>query len=775
MGQLSLILLVDLIVSPRKIPAESIPPVLQAVLVLWDHKIPIVQEQAREMLVHLIHELIISEINATSPPPPDVEHFIDLLQQRDPQVSWGYNENERADKGFELSRPFVYVVAELIKTFQIKYPDIAVAWGQVTLMWATTCRALHVALRSLQIYRCIVAPLNKTTVCDLIRVLSGIIADDEPERRSYAIEAMRTVRAVLLTLDVDDSAFLTQIFWATSACLSIGQESEFSEALAMLSILLEKLDLGQPHVLTMLLEAKPKDFACAEGGLTVQVLAGARSSGQLNDSLRLADRLIRMPSSELVGSNDRLLYVILANAPRFMQALRIGGTPDIYTTAAAGTLSQVASSLGYQKLSLLLADVEHSTIDYATFLPCFIGVIKNAFFPHHEFQTLLFVMGLLSNGVDSVRQESLVVLDELTNEIDMANPEIAMAGPDLVSPLLRLLQSDLCSLALGVLDKFTAIVSASNGRQQLHMSIANARSSRAMRKQYDDIQSLFGIPEESGWSVAMPGKLKVTTRENLVKVSTMYTPTASDRQTWMPTPEVDFYKEAVASESYFPDRAMNLTSDEATLAETSMGELMSKLDTLDDFFEDDTVSDTVSTSRFHRSPGSTPRPYFDHSTFTPYSNGQAGTQQSRSLQSSFSSRHSPTLGGSGIMSPSAFKLTPPRAIRPGMGRSSTSPAVNQYTPPDKTFVVPRELGEPFSDDDTLLSGATSDASSIFPMPRTRPSLRAGVKNSFRKLTQGVSVGEKRRVASRPGNNGAHDEVEVPRVPDAFRYPRSGEP
>ena len=99
-GQLSLILLVDLISTDQKIPYMSIPSVLQAVLVLWDHRIPIVQEQAREMLVHLIHALVISELEKTGSVPPGMQHFIDLVRQRDKQVLWNYSENERADTGF---------------------------------------------------------------------------------------------------------------------------------------------------------------------------------------------------------------------------------------------------------------------------------------------------------------------------------------------------------------------------------------------------------------------------------------------------------------------------------------------------------------------------------------------------------------------------------------------------------------------------------------------------------------------------------------------------
>src|SRR5690606_16999747 len=68
LGQLSLILLVDLMVSPVHLTPDDLPVLLQVVTILWDHYTPLVQEQAREMLVHLIHELVISQLADQTPP-----------------------------------------------------------------------------------------------------------------------------------------------------------------------------------------------------------------------------------------------------------------------------------------------------------------------------------------------------------------------------------------------------------------------------------------------------------------------------------------------------------------------------------------------------------------------------------------------------------------------------------------------------------------------------------------------------------------------------------
>ncbi|KAK4191309.1 hypothetical protein QBC35DRAFT_448582 [Podospora australis] len=59
---------VDLMVAPVSLNADSVPVLLQVVTVLWDHYTPLIQEQARETLVHLIHEFVISKLDDENTP-----------------------------------------------------------------------------------------------------------------------------------------------------------------------------------------------------------------------------------------------------------------------------------------------------------------------------------------------------------------------------------------------------------------------------------------------------------------------------------------------------------------------------------------------------------------------------------------------------------------------------------------------------------------------------------------------------------------------------------
>ena len=86
-------------VSPVEVAHEHIPLLLQVVLVLWDHYTPVVQDQAREMLVHLIHELVISKIDddTIGIDKRSIEDFIEGVRQHDVKVVWNYDDKNGKD------------------------------------------------------------------------------------------------------------------------------------------------------------------------------------------------------------------------------------------------------------------------------------------------------------------------------------------------------------------------------------------------------------------------------------------------------------------------------------------------------------------------------------------------------------------------------------------------------------------------------------------------------------------------------------------------------
>ncbi|MBE3044333.1 hypothetical protein IMZ48_17560, partial [Candidatus Bathyarchaeota archaeon] len=134
LGQLSLILLVDLMVAPVHLTQDNIPVLLQVVTVLWDHYTPLVQEQAREMLVHLIHEAVISNLADQTPATTkkSIEDLIDTIRRHDRTVVWGYEDsNGKVDDGDNKVPPSMeHLTAEVVKTFEVAFPGIKEQWSR---------------------------------------------------------------------------------------------------------------------------------------------------------------------------------------------------------------------------------------------------------------------------------------------------------------------------------------------------------------------------------------------------------------------------------------------------------------------------------------------------------------------------------------------------------------------------------------------------------------------------------------------------------------------
>ncbi|KAK5278871.1 Cell morphogenesis protein PAG1 [Exophiala xenobiotica] len=91
MGQVSLIFLVDLMVTPVTLGKDEAIKLIHTVLILWDHYTTSVQEQAREMLVHLIHELVTTKIEpqALASAKSQIESLVESVRTNDPRSSTG--------------------------------------------------------------------------------------------------------------------------------------------------------------------------------------------------------------------------------------------------------------------------------------------------------------------------------------------------------------------------------------------------------------------------------------------------------------------------------------------------------------------------------------------------------------------------------------------------------------------------------------------------------------------------------------------------------------
>jgi hypothetical protein len=783
LGQLSLILLVDLMVSPVQLVAENVPLLLQVVTVLWDHYIPLVQEQAREMLIHMIHELVISKIDdeETVPTKKSIEDFIESIRRHDPKVVWAYEDNNGKvdDQDNKVPSGMEFLTTEVVKNFEITYPGIQETWGKLSLTWATSCPVRHLACRSFQIFRCVLTSLDQPMLADMLARLSNTIADEDPDVQTFSMEILTTLKTLICKLEPTDLITFPQLFWTTCACLDTINEREFLEALGMLEEFLVKIDLGDTDVRVLLAEGRPPRWEGPFDGLQLLVHKGLRSSVCLDLTLKTLNKLVQLPNDDLIGDDSRLLFGVLANFPRFLHAMD-QDTIDAESAESASILAEVADSQGCREIARALSGFAASR--YRTskdFLAQLVSAIRDAYFPHWEFGCLTFLMSLLTNSIPWFKVKTMRILCAVIPDIDMRKTEIASHGPDLISPLLRLLQTEFCMQALEVLDQIMTMTGTSMDKHHLRMSMTRS-SSKAIRKEYERTQSLFGIPEESGWSIPIPAKHAETTRSNVHAAFYMCQSAENMDLETAPTPEVEFHVDDFQY-GYFsaPERTETMMSDEGR-GDGNIGDLVMKLDSLDDFFEDSLQSPTsdgrssrtITEAGFSGEGLESGAQLYDEQTLPILHQSLARTSSEASFQNGFAEVR-PTMGSrdgsSNAMTPGAFNVA---ASRPTMhARSITSPSAPASFQSNVTTYMSDEdyVEEVFSDGDDERAAASGEGS-FFLENMIKP-LAQGTRSGMRRLTGGRSRENDRMRdtlrAERRGISQPPKSPRVPKVPSAY--------
>ncbi|KAJ1333708.1 Cell morphogenesis N-terminal [Microdochium nivale] len=594
LGQLSLILLVDLMVAPIQLTAEDLPLLLQVITVLWDHYTPLVQEQAREMLVHLVHELAISKLeddNVTSPETKEsIESLIEAIRQHEQSVVWGYDDNNGKveDREHKVPPGMEKLTSEVVKTFEISFPGVKEKWSRLSLTWATSCPVRHLACRSFQIFRCILTTsIDQLMLGDMLARLSNTIADEDTEIQTFSMEILTTLKTLIIKLEPEKLLSFPQLFWTTCACLDSINEAEFLEAVDMLNIYLDKLDFHSPRVRTTLLDGRPPRWGEGFEGVQPLLYKGLRSSICLTATLKAIDSLVQLPSDSLIGDDNRLFFALIGSFPRFMHALEEGTlSEDVLGTVEI--LSAVAEAQGLGPLHGVLEDLANGPLpSSAEFRGKLLSAVREFFLPKLDLDMIAMLMGFLTNSNASVKIQTMRLLCDILPQLNVQRPEISGLGSDLISPLLRLLQTEFCMQALEVLNCMMTMTSTPMDQHHLRMSMTHP-SSRAIRKEYERTESLFGIPEESGWAVPVPARKTETTRANIHAAFYVCQTDVDEGLTKEPTPtaEVEFHTDEY-SFGYFDmsGRTDTMMSDDLR-GDAHMPDLVTKLDSLDDFFDD---------------------------------------------------------------------------------------------------------------------------------------------------------------------------------------------
>ena len=777
------------------VKAESVPLILHTIFVLWDNQIFLVQEQAREMLVHLIHELVITKIpndiqELYSSRKNAVDYFVDAVRHHESSVVWQYREkvakyeewNARDEVGDEKRVPasMPNVTRQVVDIFKLVYPNIQDHLARISLTWGTSCPVRHAACRSLQIYRCVLVPLDRPMLGDILARISNTVVHEADDVQTFSMEMLTTVKSIIAALEPAELLQYPHLFWTTCACLDTIFEREFVASVGMLDKLLPKLNLNDPAVVKLLRNAKPSRWQGTFEGVTPLVYKGLKSEMSLTLSLRVLDSLAGLPDIDLIGNHTRLLFTTLANLPRFLHSF--GDETKIRECIqTAEILAGAAEVQGKHEVSKALNNFSRRMFTTSGgFLSQILATLRQEYFPTWELKVLIFVIGLLTNKLHWYKLQALEVLRVLITDVDTRRSEISNCGPDLISPLLRLLQTEFCPQAIEILDHIAVMSETPLTKQHMRMSMAGLGSrSMTVRKEYEKTQSLYGIPEETGWSVPMPAILSNTTRTNMQLIYQECAHPALPTAEAVPTPEIEFHPEEDLEGSYFDlERSDTLGTQDTIVeepAEGGMGDLLTKLNILDDFFNDTLDVNNEASNRYSAltTIPYTPDPdtgaeIYDQETAPILQRTLARTASVSSLHNNVPERYHPS-----VMSPTAFNVPLPstKPTRPSLhSRSVTSPA-NNVSNNAHSVVQPLSDDEvedgTFSEDERSTGHVAANDSRLL----GSTSLRRG-NSTFRKMAPGLEGKDYKQrglLRAQSRSHGSPGSPSVPKVPEAYLY------
>ena len=413
------------------------------------------------------------------------------------------------------------------------HPDLADEWGSLSLIWGTTCSIRPIAFRSLQVFRSLMPKITQADLAQLLGRLSNTIAAQEANLHPFTVELIVTLSSVAQCGNLD-SSLLPQLYWCTIACLSTPIEAEFFQLLAMLEALLDRLDLRDSYVQEVLMANRPENFTGTQF-LQPLLLNGLRSVTTYSRTLRILKRLSEVEDSTLIdpsGNRVRDLYTLIL--PWCLQSME-GNSKDDFIIDFANNIAKFAEDEDRPSLARIMTSFAKSRFRTKDdFMRQAAAALREHYAPDQWTDVVSLLMSLVLNSERWLQAKAMQILKVLFTLRETRTP-VDRLGSELLMPLLRLLQTELASQALDVLDE---PISISGGLAAKHVLRMSMHLSSIPRQEAPVDTEVFGVPEESGWSVARPDRLREICRRNVMAVfDTCKMPTRPSRIEF--EPEVD--------------------------------------------------------------------------------------------------------------------------------------------------------------------------------------------------------------------------------------------
>ena len=219
---------------------------------------------------------------------------------------------------------------------------------------------------------------------DMLHRLSNTISDGNVDIQGFAMQILMTLNAIMAELDPTNLISFPQLFWSITACLSSIHEQEFVEVLSCLSKFISKIDLDSPDTVQCLVAIFPSNWEGRFDGLQQIVMTGLRSSDSLEITWKFLDKLNLLKDSRIIANTDsRLLFALIANLPRFLNAMDRKDFTGIQV--AADSLIELANAYKQPSLSRLIDSMAKNKFrSKKDFMSQVVSFISRNYFPSYS-------------------------------------------------------------------------------------------------------------------------------------------------------------------------------------------------------------------------------------------------------------------------------------------------------------------------------------------------------------------------------------------------------
>lgn len=539
-AQFALLFLADVALEHQWESQDQLPVLLHVLFTHIDHKIPFVRQQARSMLIQLLRSWTsgYDELPERSryPNRSVLKSIITRLEQEEEINFWNDDESNA-----QIEPKMRHLCGEVLSLLEPLAPNLAENWGSLALIWGTSCSIRAIAFRSLQVFRALMPPVTKADLSQLLARLSNTIAAPDTFLQSFTSEIILTLIAVAESRELDLS-LLPLLFWCACACLSTTVEREFGQILELLNAVLKKIDLDDYHTSEHLISQRPADWI-GTTSLQSSLLTGLRSATTSTATVKTLHVLAKIDDSSLVDPSDgRVRDLYTASLPWCLHAMATD-SHDVELQEFATNIARLADAEGRSSISRIMTSFVKSRFRTKDdFLRQSVSSLREHYGVSHWTEVVTLLLGLVLNRERWLQVQSLQILKVLFQQRETRNP-VELLGSELLMPLLRLLESDLASQALEVLEEPMTISGGPAAKHVLRMSMHT--------KSLGDVESVadvFGMPEESGWCIARSEKMRHICRSNTMAVfDTCKMPSRPSRIEFEPEIEVETFTASLSA------------------------------------------------------------------------------------------------------------------------------------------------------------------------------------------------------------------------------------